>query len=146
MQIYRNLFNRNGASSVTLPPGATTVTAGATKSADEATSESRTLGSFLEQNLSFRDRLFLTGALRSDRNSAFGADFKTVIYPKFSASWIPSDESFFPQMGWLNELRLRTRVRRLGRAAGHDRRRAVLHVDDGARRGRRRSRLSCSAR
>ena len=108
MQIYRILFNRNGASSVTLPPGATTVTAGATKSADEATSESRTLGSFLEQNLSFRDRLFVTGALRSDRNSAFGADFKTVIYPKFSASWIPSDESFFPQMGWLNELRLRT--------------------------------------
>ena len=108
VQMYRNVFNRNGASSVTLPPGATTVTAGAVKSADEATSESRTLGSFLEQNIAYRDRLFFTGAVRSDRNSAFGADFKTVLYPKFSASWIPSDESFFPQMGWLNELRLRT--------------------------------------
>lgn len=108
VQMYRNVFNRNGASSVTLPPGATTVTAGAVKSADETTSESRTLGSFLEQNIAFRDRLFLTGAVRSDRNSAFGADFKTVLYPKFSASWVPSDESFFPQMGWLNELRLRT--------------------------------------
>src|SRR5688572_16983578 len=108
VQVGRILFNRNGASSVTLPPGATTVTAGATKNADEATTESRTVGSFLEQNLSFNERLFVTGALRSDRNSAFGADFKTVIYPKFSASWIPSDESFFPQMGWLNELRLRS--------------------------------------
>ena len=108
VQMYRNVFNRNGASGVTLPPGATTVTAGAVKSADEATSESRTLGSFLEQNIAYRDRLFVTGALRSDRNSAFGADFKTVLYPKLSASWIPSDESFFPQMGWLNELRLRT--------------------------------------
>lgn len=108
VQMYRNVFNRNGASSVTLPPGATTVTAGAVKSADEATSESRTLGSFLEQNIAYRDRLFITGAVRSDRNSAFGADFKTVLYPKLSASWIPSDESFFPQMGWLNELRLRT--------------------------------------
>jgi TonB-linked SusC/RagA family outer membrane protein len=108
VQMYRNVFNRNGASSVTLPPGATTVTAGAVKSADEATSESRTLGSFLEQNIAYRDRLFFTGAVRSDRNSAFGADFKTVLYPKFSASWIASDESFFPQMGWLNELRLRT--------------------------------------
>jgi TonB-linked SusC/RagA family outer membrane protein len=108
VQMYRNLFNRNGASSVTLPPGATTVTAGAVKSADETTSESRTLGSFLEQNLAFNDRLFLTGAVRSDRNSAVGADFKTVLYPKFSASWIPSEESFFPKLGFLNELRLRS--------------------------------------
>ena len=108
VQIYRNVFNRNGASSTTLPPGATTVTAGAVKDADETTSESRTLGSFFEQNIAYRDRLFFTGAVRSDRNSAFGADFKTVLYPKFSASWIPSDESFFPQMGWLNELRLRS--------------------------------------
>ena len=108
VQMYRNVFNRNGASSVTLPPGATTVTAGAVKSADETSSESRTLGSFLEQNIAYRDRLFVTGAVRSDRNSAFGADFKTVFYPKFSASWLPTEESFFPRMGWLNELRLRT--------------------------------------
>lgn len=108
VQMYRNVFTRNGASSVTLPPGATTVTAGAVKSADETNSESRTLGSFLEQNVSFRDKLFLTGAVRSDRNSAFGADFKTVFYPKFSASWIATDESFFPKPGWLNELRLRS--------------------------------------
>jgi len=108
LQMYRNVFNRNGASSVTLPPGATTVTAGAVKNADETTSESRTLGSFLEQNIAYRDKLFLTAAVRSDRNSAFGADFKTVLYPKFSASWVPSDESFFPKLGWLNELRLRS--------------------------------------
>jgi len=108
VQLGRILFNRNGARSEVLPPGATTVTAGAVEFADEATSESRTIGSYLEQNLSFNERFFVTGALRSDRNSAFGADFKTVIYPKFSASWVASDESFFPQMGWLNELRLRT--------------------------------------
>src|SRR5688572_10704092 len=108
VQIGRILFNRNGARSEVLPPGATTVTAGSVEFADEATTESRTIGSFLEQNLSFNERLFLTGALRSDRNSAFGADFKTVIYPKFSASWIASDESFFPKLGFLNELRLRS--------------------------------------
>jgi len=108
VQMYRNLFNRNGASARTLPPGATTVTAGAVAFADETSSESRTLGSFFEQNLAYRERLFLTGAVRSDRNSAFGADFKTVFYPKFSASWIPTEESFFPRLGWLSELRLRT--------------------------------------
>jgi TonB-linked SusC/RagA family outer membrane protein len=108
VQLGRILFNRNGARSEVLPPGGVTVTSGSVEFADEATTESRTIGSFLEQNLSFNERLFVTGALRSDRNSAFGADFKTVIYPKFSASWVASDESFFPKMGWLSELRLRT--------------------------------------
>jgi hypothetical protein len=75
--------------------------------ADEGTDETRTLGSFIEQQISFRDRLFVTGAIRSDRNSAFGADFKTVFYPKLSASWILSQERFFPRFGFLDQLRLR---------------------------------------
>ncbi|MEX2284063.1 MAG: SusC/RagA family TonB-linked outer membrane protein [Gemmatimonadota bacterium] len=108
LQYYRNVFTRNGANGDQLPPGATTVTAGSIESADETSSESRTLGGYLEQRIAFRDRLFLTGALRSDRNSAFGADFKTVFYPKLSASWVISDEEFFPRIGMLNQLRLRS--------------------------------------
>ena len=69
--------------------------------------ESRTLGAFLEQRLAFRDRLFVTGAIRSDRNSAFGADFKTVFYPKFSVSWVLSEEPFFPAAGWMDQFRFR---------------------------------------
>lgn len=108
VQTYRNVFNRNGAVGLVLPPGATTVTAGATQQADETTSESRTLGAFVEQNLGFRDRFFLTAAVRSDRNSAFGADFKTVFYPKFSGSWVVSDEGFFPDWSWVSQFRLRS--------------------------------------
>ncbi|HEX5830567.1 MAG TPA: TonB-dependent receptor, partial [Gemmatimonadaceae bacterium] len=108
VQFYRNVFDRNGAVGLTLPPGATTVSAGAVKAADESTDESRTLGAYIEENLAIRDRLFLTAAVRSDRNSAFGADFKTVFYPKFAASWVVSDETFFPAPTWLNQLRLRT--------------------------------------
>lgn len=108
LQLYRNVFSRNGAQGTQLPPGAVTVTAGAVAFADETNSESRTLGGYVEQRVAFRDKLFLTGALRSDRNSAFGADFKTVFYPKFSASWVVSDEAFFPKAQWLNQLRLRT--------------------------------------
>jgi TonB-linked SusC/RagA family outer membrane protein len=107
-QFYRNLLTGNRAVATRLPPGATTVTAGAVPSVEEATTESRTLGGYLEQNLAFNDRLFLTGAVRSDRNSAFGANFKTVLYPKFSASWVVSDESFFPKPGFLDQLRLRS--------------------------------------
>jgi TonB-linked SusC/RagA family outer membrane protein len=108
LQYYQNIFDRNGALGRELPPGATTVDAGAITEADETADESRTLGAFLEQNIAIRDRLFLTGAIRSDRNSAFGADFKTVFYPKLAASWVVSEESFFPRFGWLSQLRLRT--------------------------------------
>jgi TonB dependent receptor len=46
--------------------------------------------------------------LRFDRNSAFGKNLGTVMYPKLSASWVVSDETFFPATGWLNQLRLRS--------------------------------------
>jgi outer membrane receptor protein involved in Fe transport len=108
MQYYRNLFDRNGASGSFLAPGATTITGAGDKDNDEATTESRTLGGFVEENLAFRDRLFVTAAVRSDRNSAFGADFKTVFYPKLAVSWVVSDESFFPQANFIDQLRLRS--------------------------------------
>src|SRR5690606_23555275 len=108
LQYYQSAFDRNGASGRELPPGATTIDAGAVRSADETSDESRTMGAFIEQQVAIRDRLFITGAIRSDRNSAFGADFKTVFYPKLSASWVISEEPFFPAPDWLSQLRLRT--------------------------------------
>jgi len=108
VQYYRNLFDRNGTLGRTLAPGAVSVTGAAIKDAEEATTESRTLGGYLEEHLSFNDRLFVTGAVRSDRNSAFGADFETVFYPKLAVSWVVSDEGFFPQADFLNQLRLRS--------------------------------------
>jgi TonB-linked SusC/RagA family outer membrane protein len=103
----RDLFDRNGAFGQYLPPGATQITAGSFFTASEATDETRTFGMFVEEALAIRERLYLTAGVRSDRNSAFGADFKTVLYPKFSASWLLSEESFMPSPGWLSELRLR---------------------------------------
>jgi hypothetical protein len=108
VQFNRSEFDRNGAKGVKLPPGAVAVTAGAVQSADESTSDTRTLGGFIEENLAFNERFFLTGAIRSDRNSAFGADFATVLYPKLAASWVVSEEPFVPHYNWLNQLRLRT--------------------------------------
>ena len=118
VQFYRDLFYANTANATKLPPGATTVSAGAVPTAGESTTESRTLGVFAEEALSFNERLFVTGALRSDNNSAFGADFKAVYYPKVSVSWVASDESFFPRMNWLNQLRLRGAYGASGRQPG----------------------------
>jgi TonB-linked SusC/RagA family outer membrane protein len=105
LQYVRSLFDRNGANGVRLAPGATTLTSGAVRTADESTDEQRTLGSFIEENVAFHEKLFVTGAVRSDRNSAAGANFRTVFYPKMSLSWIASEGGRFT---WLNQLRLRT--------------------------------------
>ena len=101
-----------------LPPGATTADAGATQAADESTVDTKTLGFFVEEQLNINDRLFLTGALRSDQNSAFGTDFQNVVYPKASLSWIASEEGFFPEIGWMDQLRFRASYGASGRQPG----------------------------
>ena len=90
-----------------LPPGAQTPADGTIPIVRSATTLQKTLGLFVEQQVSFRDRLTVTGALRSDQNSAFGTDFQRVYYPKASVSWVMSEESFFPQWEWLNYFRPR---------------------------------------
>lgn len=97
----------NSASGTTLPPGAVTASAGATKGASESTSLSKTWGVFLEESAAIRDRLFLTAAVRTDQNSAFGTNFQRVFYPKGSLSWVVSDEDFFPRTDLVSSLRFR---------------------------------------
>jgi len=89
--------DQNGATGTTLPPGAITASAGATPAATEATTITKTWGIFVEEAVALRDRLFLTGAVRTDQNSAFGTNFQRVYYPKGSLSWQISDEDFFPR-------------------------------------------------
>lgn len=91
-----------------LAPGTQTPNAASQPDVATSTVLSKTLGFFIEEQVGMRDRLFITGALRTDQNSAFGTDFQNVVYPKLSVSWIASDESFFPALAWLDQLRLRT--------------------------------------
>ncbi len=98
---------QNFAGGSNLPIGATTVSAAAVPTSGEATGLSKTLGLYVEEQVGIRDRLYVTGALRTDQNSAFGTNFQNVVYPKLSASYIISDESWFPKMNWLSSLRLR---------------------------------------
>jgi TonB-linked SusC/RagA family outer membrane protein len=78
----------------------------ASTNADEELVEQTSLGFFFEERLGWRDRMFLTGAVRIDDNSAFGSDFSLVVYPKASLSWLVSDESFF-NLGVVDDLKLR---------------------------------------
>ena len=81
-------------------------------------SESRTVaaGFFFQDLIGFRDRVFLTGALRIDGNSAFGKNLGLLVYPKASASWVISDESFWPDK--LGTVKLRAAYGKAGKAPG----------------------------
>jgi hypothetical protein len=59
--------------------------------------------------------VFLTAGLRVDDQSTFGASFNRVYYPKFSASWVMSDESFW-RVAFVNQLRLRAAYGEAGQA------------------------------
>jgi TonB-linked SusC/RagA family outer membrane protein len=82
---------------------------GANPSALEARIEAVTLGFFGQQQVSFNNRLYLTGAVRMDASSTFGEDERWQMYPKLSASWVLNEEPFFSNAvpSWLSELRLR---------------------------------------
>lgn len=77
-----------------------------------------TIGGYVQQQLAWRDRVFLSGAIRGDDNSAFGQDFSFIYYPSASLSWVIGDESFFPQNDILSSLRLRAAYGQSGQRPG----------------------------
>jgi TonB-linked SusC/RagA family outer membrane protein len=117
-QYFRSIFARNGAGSSVLPPGATTVSAGAVPSADEASTFKVNAGLFMEQTFALRDRLFVTAGFRDDQNSTFGTKTTSAFYPKGSISWVVSEEPFFPKLSFISQLRLRTAFGQSGNSPG----------------------------
>jgi TonB-linked SusC/RagA family outer membrane protein len=69
--------------------------------------DNNTLGGFVQQQVIWNDRLFLTGAVRYDDNSAFGTDYPAVVYPKVSASYVLSEEPGLGIPAVFNTLRVR---------------------------------------
>src|SRR5438876_6013062 len=118
VQFNKNVFEQVRASGRKIVTGAGGVGAVVIPSASDSIAPQVTLGGYVEEQVGIRDRLYFTGALRADKNSAFGTDFGNIIYPKLSGSWVISEEPFFPRMGWLSSLRLRAAWGRAGRAPG----------------------------
>jgi TonB-linked SusC/RagA family outer membrane protein len=103
-QFFRNLKTSNFSQGQGLARGTESIFGAATTDASDDYLESRSAGGFVDQQMSFRDRLFLTAGIRLDDNSAFGKNFNTQPLPKLSASWVARQQQ---SGGWLNTLRLR---------------------------------------
>jgi TonB-linked SusC/RagA family outer membrane protein len=105
-QFFRDFTSGTLLTGRGLVPGAQSISGAAVIEGKDTTVESRSIGSFIEEEIAVKERLFLTGALRFDDNSAFGENFDLTTYPKASASWLLSEEPFF-HSGFMNTLRLR---------------------------------------
>jgi TonB-dependent starch-binding outer membrane protein SusC len=95
----------------------TTVTGGATRNGSEAFSEQSMVGFYVQQQVGWNNRIFLTGAVRMDSHSAFGADASAAIYPKLSGTWVISEEDFW-RFDFVDQFRLRSAFGAAGQQPG----------------------------
>jgi TonB-linked SusC/RagA family outer membrane protein len=111
VQYYTNDKTQLSASGTHFPaPGLTTISATGTKgSPTSSLVANNTLGAYGQQEFALNDRLFITGAVRVDNNSAFGSEAHFTTYPKVSLSWVATDEPFARRFlpSFVDELRLR---------------------------------------
>jgi TonB-linked SusC/RagA family outer membrane protein len=106
-QFVKEVFFQNQAFGQRLTFGSRDVDGAAILTASQTTTTTIRMGGYLEEQINFRDRLFVTGAIRMDDGSSFGTDFNTIIYPKATVSYVISDEAFFPRSSFLTLVRLR---------------------------------------
>lgn len=95
-------------------PASPTLGNAATRLAFEARTKSVVAGVFSQATMELRDRIYLTAGLRVDGSSSFGADLGLQPFPRVSAAWILSEESFWPRV--LGTLKLRAAYGEAGRA------------------------------
>ncbi len=104
VQFYRRREDLVSATGLEFPaPDLETVAATARNFGFDDFVENTTVGVFGQQQIAWKDKLFVTGAVRVDNNSAFGENFDFVAYPKVSASYVVTEGT----SGRLNALKLR---------------------------------------
>jgi TonB-dependent SusC/RagA subfamily outer membrane receptor len=123
VQYYHDATNSIGAYGSVFPvPGLSSVNA-TTQDKGESQDffDDATLGYYLQEELGWRERLYLTAAVRWDNSSAFGANVNKVVYPKYGLSYVVSDEDFWKNSGLLNHVnsfRFRAAYGEAGKAPG----------------------------
>jgi TonB-linked SusC/RagA family outer membrane protein len=115
-----SIHSVSASGSVFPTPGLKSVTSTVNRDpSSEGFSDDKSLGIYGQEEIGWRDRLYLTGAIRSDDHSAFGANFNRVVYPKFSLSYVVSEEPWFklPFIGsQISQVRLRGAYGESGKA------------------------------
>jgi TonB-linked SusC/RagA family outer membrane protein len=119
-QVIADQSNTLGATGIGIgAPDVTLVNLLQRSTGSESFSENNSVGYYIQEQVAFNDRLFLTGAVRADDHSSFGTDFDLIVYPKLSLSYVISDEPAaknFLSSARITSLKLRSAWGRAGRA------------------------------
>jgi hypothetical protein len=110
----RDMFSAHGTGFASPQSTTPNQLAQASTAVDYSFVENRSLGFYVQEEINFADRIFVTGAVRFDDNSTFGSEAPAQKYPKVSATWVVSDESFW-SFDVINSLRLRGAWGKAGR-------------------------------
>lgn len=65
------------------------------------------LAYFARADYNYKDKYLLSASIRREGSSRFGTNNRWGNFPSVSAGWRLSEESFMPQLSWLNNLKLR---------------------------------------
>jgi len=90
------------------------VSGASTRTGGQGFSRQRTVGFIGQWQLGLNDRIYAQFGGRYDNASSFGRESKWVFLPKVGASWVVSEEPFWP-FGFVNSLRLRAAWGQTGR-------------------------------
>ncbi|MFL5740037.1 MAG: SusC/RagA family TonB-linked outer membrane protein [Flavisolibacter sp.] len=82
-------------------------------------SEISVSGAYIQQNFGWKNRLFLTGAIRMDGSSVFGTDQRNQLFYKASGSYLLSESEFWKNnLRWWNTFKLRAAYGESGNLTG----------------------------
>jgi hypothetical protein len=116
----RALFEQINCTGIGIPAGTESCSAATSQfEIAETHTDQISIGGFVRQELAFADRFFISGSLRADNNSGLVREVAGLsYYPSANASWVVSEEGFFPKSKMLSQLRLRAGWGQAGQRPG----------------------------
>jgi len=72
--------------------------------------ENTIVSGFARVNYNLQDKYLLTGTFRADGSSRFGENNKVAYFPSGALAWRISNESFFPETDFIEDLKLRASI------------------------------------
>lgn len=118
-QAYYEENGRSGGSGARFAgPGLEVIEAGKDQSVFEERITEISAGVFAQEQIGFDDFVFVTLGARYDKHSAFGEASEGALYPKLSASFIPTDLPGWTPSSLLSSIRLRAAIGQSGLQPG----------------------------
>ena len=94
-QLFRNEDQQIQYRGDNIRDGARIIRDAASRTSNEAYLEAVNYGIYLQENIGYKNKLFIDLGLRADGNPAFGDNIGLQYYPKVGLSYIPSVEGYF---------------------------------------------------